>query len=127
MYVFFFGFLLQAIQKDVQAHSKVVLSVVKLCENLSRSDKSIIRSSTELIDSLSDSLSEETDRSDKSIINNNNNCSKGQLQILRLAHHWQRRWQLLYLKCIEWQCYIENLLQRFEDEVSKFDFFFPLK
>lgn len=29
---------------------------------------------------------------------------------LKTAQHWERRWHLLYLKCLEWQCYIEEQL-----------------
>lgn len=82
-------FWLQVIQRDVECHHKTVQSVVKLCEKLSQS-----------------------------------NHPTGPLNGVRResplqkAQRWERRWQQLYLRCIEWQCYIEQRLEYLRFEVS---------
>lgn len=82
-------FWLQVIQRDVESHHKTVQSVVKLCEKLSQSN------------------------AQTGILNGVRRESP-----LQKAQRWERRWQQLYLRCIEWQCYIEQRLEYLRFEVS---------
>lgn len=80
---------LQVIQRDVESHHKTVQSVVKLCEKLPQN-------------------------------NTQTRSSNGvrQESPLQKAQRWERRWQQLYLRCLEWQCYIEQRLEYLRFEVS---------
>lgn len=81
-------FVFQITQNEVESHRKTVLSVVKSCEKLTQS----------------------------SCQNDTLNGIKRELP-LKKAQHWERRWQNLYLKCLEWQCYIEDQINNLTVEV----------
>ncbi|XP_065202336.1 klarsicht protein [Planococcus citri] len=79
----------EIIQRDVESHGKTVLTVVKFCEKLSQSG-------TES-DGVKDARCETP---------------------LKTAQHWERRWHFLYLRCLEWQCYIEEQLNNLKKKKS---------
>lgn len=44
--------------------------------------------------------------------------SNRQLQSIRIANSLERRWHLLFLRALEWQCHIETLATRVYNKVS---------
>ena len=86
--------LFQLVQRDVESHGKTILSVIKLCERYSQGQEGL------RIDRGVDVVKRESP--------------------LEKAQHWERRWHLLYLKCLEWQFYIEERINNFKTEVSHF-------
>lgn len=80
----------QVVQRDVESHGKIVLSVVKLCEKHSQNNSSPV-------DDALNGVKRESP--------------------LRKAQRWERRWHLLYLKCLEWQYYIEEQIKNLSIEV----------
>lgn len=43
-------------------------------------------------------------------------------QVLRTVKSLERRWHLLFLRALEWQCHIETLVSRVSSKVSFFSF-----
>lgn len=82
----------------MESHGKIVLSVVKLCEKHSQNNDSQVN------DALNEGVKKES--------------------ALRKAQRWERRWHLLYLKCLEWQYYIEEQINSLSTEV--FAILFPI-
>ncbi|XP_034949178.1 uncharacterized protein klar [Chelonus insularis] len=81
------------LQKDIEAHGRIVNSIVKLSERVAKQHK---------LSSLSSSNQE-----DQSI---------RQVQAIRVARTLERRWHLLFLRALEWQCHIETLATRIRNK-----------
>ncbi|XP_011503753.1 PREDICTED: uncharacterized protein LOC105366864 [Ceratosolen solmsi marchali] len=76
------------LQRDIEAHGRIVNSVVKLGERVAGR----FQHSKELL----------TDQ----------NYYQQRQQALRIAGSLERRWHLLFLRALEWQCHIETLAAR---------------
>ena len=81
----------QVLQKDIEAHGRIVSSVVKLSEKVS-------------------GQCEEQQKG--------NDQQEQQHPALRVASSLERRWHLLFLRALEWQCHIETLASRTCNKVS---------
>ncbi|XP_044741314.1 uncharacterized protein LOC123302466 [Chrysoperla carnea] len=76
------------LQKDIESHRKIVSSILKLCNKSVSSDA---RSSSE----------------------NKKKSTRNRSNLRRAVVGLERRWHLLYLRSLEWQCHIESLHKRF--------------
>ncbi|XP_043480735.1 uncharacterized protein LOC122510281 isoform X2 [Leptopilina heterotoma] len=76
------------LQKDIEAHGRIVSSVVKLGEKLA------------------------TQNDDQQKGNEEQRQQQQQHSALRVASSLERRWHLLFLRALEWQCHFETLASR---------------
>ena len=79
------------LQKDIEAHGRIVSSVVKLSEKVAGQCEK-----------------QQKDKEDQ----------QQQHPALRVASSIERRWHLLFLRALEWQCHIETLASRTCNKVS---------
>lgn len=87
--------LFQVLQKDIEAHGRIVSSVVKLSEK------------------VSGECEEQQKGNDQQ-----QQDQEQQHPALRVASSLERRWHLLFLRALEWQCHIETLASRTCNKVS---------
>lgn len=73
------------LQKDIEAHGRIVSSVVKLGEKLATQGEDQQKGKNE---------------------------ERQQHPALRVASSLERRWHLLFLRALEWQCHFETLASR---------------
>ncbi|XP_063993253.1 klarsicht protein isoform X1 [Diachasmimorpha longicaudata] len=80
------------LQKDIEAHGRIVSSVVKLSERVAKQQEA-------------GDVDQDTDTS-------KNWQNREVVQAVRVAGSLERRWHLLFLRALEWQCHIETLASR---------------
>lgn len=97
--------LFQILQKDIESRGKVVSLILKWCK--SNSSKTTLKSQRET----------ETERPEEVVIDEGS--ATRLLNIKKSVIGLERRWHLLYLRSLEWQCLIENLHKRLLTAVSK--------
>ncbi|XP_043268774.1 uncharacterized protein klar isoform X2 [Venturia canescens] len=94
------------LQRDIEAHGRIVNSVVKLGERLARQQRQ-----------------QQKQQEDEQPRDRDNNLEKLASQLTgekeldvppagRVASSLERRWHLLFLRALEWQCHIETLATR---------------
>jgi len=83
---------MQVLQRDIEAHGRIVSSVVKL------GDKVFTQQQQE----------QEQQREKK----------QQSSQPLRIVRSLERRWHLLFLRALEWQCHIETLVSHIRNKVT---------
>ncbi|XP_053994423.1 klarsicht protein isoform X3 [Hylaeus volcanicus] len=87
------------LQRDIEAHGRIVSSVVKL------GDK-VYTQQQEQRQQQSQQQQEEKQEPEKE------QEQREPPQVLRIARSLERRWHLLFLRALEWQCHIETLVSR---------------
>lgn len=97
---------LQVLQRDIEAHGRIVSSVVKL------GDKVVSQQQAQQKEQEQDQEEQREQREPP--------------QALRTARSLERRWHLLFLRALEWQCHIETLVSRISSKVSTFLFLLNL-
>ncbi|XP_043596428.1 uncharacterized protein LOC122573733 isoform X2 [Bombus pyrosoma] len=80
------------LQRDIEAHGRIVSSVVKL------GDKVVNQQQAQQKEQEQDQAEQREQREPP--------------QALRTARSLERRWHLLFLRALEWQCHIETLVSR---------------
>uniref|UniRef100_A0ABD2X2Q3 KASH domain-containing protein n=1 Tax=Trichogramma kaykai TaxID=54128 RepID=A0ABD2X2Q3_9HYME len=90
------------LQRDIEAHGRIVSSVVKLGERVAAAETKAIQEKRNRCDEERQQQ-QQRDR---------------QQQPLRVASSLERRWHLLFLRALEWQCHIEALAQRVRSKYS---------
>lgn len=78
--------MLQVLQKDIEAHGRIVNSVVKLSERVAKQNHKNNQAQSEIT-----------------------NHQEQQQNPIYVAKSLERRWHLLFLSSLEWQCRIELL------------------
>lgn len=96
---------LQVLQRDIEAHGRIVSSVVKL------GDKVVSQQQAQQKEQEQDQEEQREQREQRE-----------PPQALRTARSLERRWHLLFLRALEWQCHIETLVSRISSKVSTFLF-----
>ncbi|KAG8040390.1 hypothetical protein G9C98_000961, partial [Cotesia typhae] len=81
------------LQKDIETHGRIVNSIVKLGERVFK-QQCIFKN--------------DSDNNEEKSENQQNRPS----QAIRVARSLERRWHLLFLRALEWQCHIETLATR---------------
>lgn len=87
----------QVLQRDIESHGRIVSSVVKLGERVAAGLNRCSADGQE---------------------NQHHQQQQQQQQALRVASSLERRWHLLFLRALEWQCHIETLASRVRSKVS---------
>ncbi|KAK0078875.1 hypothetical protein PV325_002014 [Microctonus aethiopoides] len=90
------------LQKDIEAHGRIVSSVVKLGERVAKQ-----QGVKEQKQHQEQNFECQQDQSGENFQHPNR-----QLQSIRIANSLERRWHLLFLRALEWQCHIETLATR---------------
>ncbi|KAK0092175.1 hypothetical protein PV326_002028 [Microctonus aethiopoides] len=93
---------LTVLQKDIEAHGRIVSSVVKLGERVAKQ-----QGVKEQKQHQEQNFECQQDQSGENFQHPNR-----QLQSIRIANSLERRWHLLFLRALEWQCHIETLATR---------------
>ncbi|XP_076388937.1 uncharacterized protein LOC100880783 isoform X2 [Megachile rotundata] len=86
------------LQRDIEAHGRIVSSVVKLGDKVY----------TQQLEQQKKQEQEEQDKEEKK----EQQEQREPPQALRIARSLERRWHLLFLRALEWQCHIETLVSR---------------
>ncbi|CAB0034640.1 unnamed protein product, partial [Trichogramma brassicae] len=94
------------LQRDIEAHGRIVSSVVKLGERVAAAEAKAIQ--------------EKRNRCDEERQQQQQQQRDRQQQPLRVASSLERRWHLLFLRALEWQCHIEALAQRVRSKVTPY-------
>ncbi|XP_075226377.1 klarsicht isoform X2 [Lycorma delicatula] len=81
----------EVLQRDVESHGKIVRKLVKVCERITWADSQVEGASV------------------TSFVRGRRLEAS---QAVRFARSLERRWQLLYLRSLEWLCHIEKLASR---------------
>ncbi|XP_057318055.1 klarsicht protein [Microplitis mediator] len=81
------------LQKDIETHGRIVNSIVKLGERVFKQQQYNFKNHTD----------------NGEIVENQ---QSRQFQAVRVAQSLERRWHLLFLRALEWQCHIETLATR---------------
>lgn len=89
------------LQKDIEAHGRIVSSVVKLGEKLATQNDDQQKGNEE-----------------------QRQQQQQQHSALRVASSLERRWHLLFLRALEWQCHFETLASRTCNKVMYLKHFF---
>ncbi|KAK1120780.1 hypothetical protein K0M31_010986 [Melipona bicolor] len=87
----------EVLQRDIEAHGRIVSSVVKLGDKVFNQQQKEQQQQQQ----------QEQDR-EKQEEQEQRELS----QALRTAKSLERRWHLLFLRALEWQCHIETLVSR---------------
>lgn len=95
--------LFQILQKDIESRGKVVSLILKWCK--SNSSKTTLNS-------------QQATETEKEVLLDEGSAAR-LLNIQKSVIGLERRWHLLFLRSLEWQCLIENLHKRLLTAVSK--------
>lgn len=104
----FLTFFWQVLQRDIEAHGRIVSSVVKLGDKVYDQQQGEQRQRGQEGGERQEQQ-EQQQRGEPS-------------QVLRTVKSLERRWHLLFLRALEWQCHIETLVSRVSSKVSFFSF-----
>lgn len=105
----------QVLQRDIEAHGRIVSSVVKLGERLARQQR-------EQQKQRENEEPQTGDKNDEKIESQLTAEKESQVPpASRVASSLERRWHLLFLRALEWQCHIEALATRLCNKVSFFN------
>lgn len=85
-------FLFQVLQRDIEAHGRIVSSIVKLGDKV-----------------FTQQQQEQEQQKEQ---------QRQSSQPLRVVRSLERRWHLLFLRALEWQCHIETLVSHIRNKVS---------
>ncbi|XP_017795060.1 PREDICTED: uncharacterized protein LOC108576557 [Habropoda laboriosa] len=81
------------LQRDIEAHGRIVSSVVKLGDKVFNQQQ-------------------EQQQQEQQVQEEDKQEQREPPQALRVARSLERRWHLLFLRALEWQCHIETLVSR---------------
>lgn len=95
----------QVLQRDIEAHGRIVSSVVKLGDKVYNQQQG-----------------EQQEQGQKGEERQEQQEQREPSQVLRTVKSLERRWHLLFLRALEWQCHIETLVSRVSSKVSFFLF-----
>ncbi|KAK9499125.1 hypothetical protein O3M35_003630 [Rhynocoris fuscipes] len=130
--------------REVWSHGRIVRSVVRLCDRLNNSNQSIYSSPgtqditasiylqlldtpksgkhhQHIQDSSESSLRVSADLSATTTAAGINRRSSEHIEAGKTARNLERRWQLLYLNCLEQQCAVEQQATRIRHQLDNND------
>lgn len=91
----------QVLQRDIEAHGRIVSSVVKLGDKV-----------------FAQQQEQQQQEEQEKEASKEQREQREPPQALRIARSLERRWHLLFLRALEWQCHIETLVSRISSKVS---------
>ena len=103
-----FNLFFQAAHQEIKSHGQTIKSIVSICEQFSSSC-----SSSSSVSKRSQFYGKVPPQRQSSLVvtpggdnfGNNNNCLRGE----DVGRSIERRWHCLWLRSLEWQCYLEQL------------------
>ena len=102
-----FNLFFQAAHQEIKSHGQTIKSIVSICEQFSSSC-----SSSASVSKRSQFYGKGPPQRQSSLVVtpggdnfNNNNCLRGE----DVGRSIERRWHCLWLRSLEWQCYLEQL------------------
>ena len=103
-----FNLFFQAAHQEIKSHGQTIKSIVSICEQFSSSC-----SSSSSVSKRSQFYGKGPPQRQSSLVvtpggdnfSNNNNCLRGE----DVGRSIERRWHCLWLRSLEWQCYLEQL------------------
>lgn len=120
---------LQVIARDVWSHGRIVRSVVRLCERLSAAEEADDDSEagdwTEDIlegdssGNISPQPSGSCSTSATPVTSKSSNQPRQPSKTVQFAKRLEKRWQYLYLSCLEQQCLLDQVASSNKQQVSR--------
>ncbi|XP_076378374.1 uncharacterized protein LOC117222485 isoform X3 [Megalopta genalis] len=98
------------LQQDIEAHGRIVSSVVKLGDKVCAQQ---LEKQQEREKQLEQEKQEEQENQQE---RENERDEWEPPQALRIVRSLERRWHLLFLRALEWQCHIETLVSRISNK-----------
>ncbi|XP_032456346.1 uncharacterized protein LOC100679702 isoform X2 [Nasonia vitripennis] len=95
------------LQRDIESHGRIVSSVVKLGERVAGRNRCAAAAAA----ASAEEEKQQQQQPDQA-------QRERQQQALRVASSLERRWHLLFLRALEWQCHIETLAARVRTKLS---------